>query len=545
MKNPKSIASLLIFVGSTLCFFLPFVTVSCAGIKLGTFTGQQLATGVHPAQTLPGVSVNTQGYNGDPLTAVAFLCAIAGIGLSLAGRKLAAVTAGSGGVGAAALLIMRARLTDQIQTQIVGQIQNQMFGQGQGIVQVNFEPGLMFAVSLLAAGAALNLYVLFHREKSAPAVTDASLGETFGSLHVSGTGDTAGIISNGSPTQQAAAEPQRTAQIQAQAGGAARAARFCRHCGTSISEGKRFCSHCGSETAQTQETPKPAAVTLEETPGPELPVVSDETATPAAAAVFASAAAPAPFVAPPAGPAQTSSAYVEPNVAGSSIETEEQPAVAAYVKRRGATGWLITAVVSVIMISVGAFWAYEWHRGVTVASLFGRSNGSEPESSPQSQSQPQSQGQLQPQTPNPAIEATKKPSPSGSETHTSAPATSPASNKQPVTTSSQGNSTAEKSEVVSTQLNVPSYDNTPSIPPRISQPQPPLSGILHYSGPPVHLGETVTFVGLPGGRLRFTFDHAAWQPLISRQPDGTQTLTLRSLTQAVQTRCDVSWSIVQ
>jgi len=60
----------------------------------------------------------------------------------------------------------------------------------------------------------------------------------------------------------------------------------------------------------------------------------------------------------------------------------------------------------------------------------------------------------------------------------------------------------------------------------------------------VQYGETVTFFNLPPARLRFTFDHKSWQPLISRQRDGTQKLTLRSLSQREQTSCDVSWEIV-
>ena len=52
MATRKSIASVLLFVGSTLCFFLPFVTVSCGGVKAFTLTGEQLATGT--TLTQPG-----------------------------------------------------------------------------------------------------------------------------------------------------------------------------------------------------------------------------------------------------------------------------------------------------------------------------------------------------------------------------------------------------------------------------------------------------------------------------------------------------------
>jgi hypothetical protein len=71
------------------------------------------------------------------------------------------------------------------------------------------------------------------------------------------------------------------------------------------------------------------------------------------------------------------------------------------------------------------------------------------------------------------------------------------------------------------------------------------SGVLHYHGPPIHLGERVAFPNLPGARLRFTFDHQSWQALIAHQPDGTQTLTLRSLKQDVQTQCDIGWEIIK
>lgn len=76
-------------------------------------------------------------------------------------------------------------------------------------------------------------------------------------------------------------------------------------------------------------------------------------------------------------------------------------------------------------------------------------------------------------------------------------------------------------------------------------PSAPTSGVLHYSGPPVPYGGTVVFINLPSERLSFTFDHQSWQPLISRQPDGTQKLTLRSLRQGEQTQCDVEWKVIK
>jgi hypothetical protein len=74
---------------------------------------------------------------------------------------------------------------------------------------------------------------------------------------------------------------------------------------------------------------------------------------------------------------------------------------------------------------------------------------------------------------------------------------------------------------------------------------PARSGLLHYAGPSVAQGGVVVFSGLPAGRLRFTFNHQMWQSTISRRPDGTQTLMLRSLTPGPQTQCDVKWETIE
>jgi serine/threonine protein kinase len=87
----------------------------------------------------------------------------------------------------------------------------------------------------------------------------------------------------------------------------------------------------------------------------------------------------------------------------------------------------------------------------------------------------------------------------------------------------------------------------PAVKPQV-RPAPPAntnSGVLRYAGPPVPFNGSVTFANLPGARLRFTFDHAAWQPIISRQPDGSQTLVLVSLKHDLQSKCEVQWEKVE
>lgn len=72
----------------------------------------------------------------------------------------------------------------------------------------------------------------------------------------------------------------------------------------------------------------------------------------------------------------------------------------------------------------------------------------------------------------------------------------------------------------------------------------PTTGVLHAAVEVAQNGEVV-FENLPAGRLRFTYDHSAWQPTIHRQTNGTQTLVMRSLKPGIQRVCDVQWEIVE
>lgn len=89
----------------------------------------------------------------------------------------------------------------------------------------------------------------------------------------------------------------------------------------------------------------------------------------------------------------------------------------------------------------------------------------------------------------------------------------------------------------------PETPTPPAPPPGPTRAAGPTSGALHATVELEH-GQAV-FENLPGGRLKFTFDHDAWQPAIHRQPNGTQTLVMRSLKPGTNMQCDVRWEIVQ
>jgi hypothetical protein len=217
MKNRKSIASVLIFVGSVLCFFLPFVTVSCGGVTAFTLTGQQLATGTTLTQPQPFGPPQTQKVSPDPFAVVAGLCALAGIALSLIGRRLSSAAAVSGGVGAVSLLIMRSRLSDQLQSQ------------SQGLAKATYETGFTLAVLLLIAGAAWNVYLFLQTRRVGEASPLVPATRQSGNEH--------------SPAQSGS--PPLPLERQD---------RICRHCAQPIRGTARFCESCGRSAEITGDS---------------------------------------------------------------------------------------------------------------------------------------------------------------------------------------------------------------------------------------------------------------------------------------------------
>lgn len=147
MKDQRKLASVLIYVGSALCFFFPFVTVSCGGMSAITLSGRQLALGTTIKQAQPFGSPQAQAIHASPSATVALFCALAGIVLSLIGRRLAVASAASGAGGAIGLIILQSRLHEQIEEH------------SGGVARVHLEAGFYLAMILLVTGAAWNLYV--------------------------------------------------------------------------------------------------------------------------------------------------------------------------------------------------------------------------------------------------------------------------------------------------------------------------------------------------------------------------------------------------
>ena len=207
MANRKSNASILLFLGSTLCFFLPFVTVSCAGTKVFTLSGQQLATGTSIKMAQAFGPPQSEKIKPNPFASIAALCAVAGIFLSLAGTRLAAVGAVSGAAGAASLAIMASRMDGEIQKAT------------QGMGSSNEEFGFTVTIVLLIAATAWNIYLITQRKQlEGPPVQ--ALEPPLSNQQVAPS----------PPPQRPSSAPRR-----------------CQKCGELLNNGVSFCEECGAK----------------------------------------------------------------------------------------------------------------------------------------------------------------------------------------------------------------------------------------------------------------------------------------------------------
>ncbi|MGA7242161.1 MAG: hypothetical protein WBX19_03210 [Terracidiphilus sp.] len=153
MASRKLIGLAFMFTGTLLCFFLPFVTVSCNGMKVYSFTGQQLATGTTMSQPEMFGPPKTQKVDPNAFAAVAFLCSAAGVILCLLGRKMIRSVAVTASVGSASLLAMKIQLDHQIQKQ------------GMGVAENKYQFGFFIALLLMMVSAGWSLYQIVRERK--------------------------------------------------------------------------------------------------------------------------------------------------------------------------------------------------------------------------------------------------------------------------------------------------------------------------------------------------------------------------------------------
>jgi len=244
------------------CFFLPFVNLSCQGQRLMTLSGIQLVTGTTIEQpVLFGQRSPVQRVSGEPLAILAFLCAIAGLGLSLR-AMYKSFTFGptiAGIAGAVLLLLLRSKLDSDA------------LKQTSGMLQVDYIVGFWITFVMFSAAAVANSLFLSLNNNNVNSFGKATLSErestllhthnyscsACGSFQKSdvracsdcGTSNPYGIPieSNRSSSTKLLNDNGEVPFLSAPF--VPRKNSFCSECGEHVGKGDGFCGACGARVA--------------------------------------------------------------------------------------------------------------------------------------------------------------------------------------------------------------------------------------------------------------------------------------------------------
>jgi hypothetical protein len=136
------------------CFFLPFMTVSCQSQKIYSFTGTQLVTGTSIEQKNSfGGSSTKQQVNGEPLAFLALACSIAGVGVGLSNwKKGPKVSIGIAIAGVILMLLLKSKVDTDV------------FSQGRGMIQVDYDLGFWGGLLLFLSAAIVNFFPIQEQE---------------------------------------------------------------------------------------------------------------------------------------------------------------------------------------------------------------------------------------------------------------------------------------------------------------------------------------------------------------------------------------------
>jgi hypothetical protein len=149
MDNKVMKFSPAIFIIILICFFLPFINITCQGEKVATLTGIQLVTGTTIEQpSMFGAKGKTTKVEGELMALLAFISAIVGLILSfLKNRKISLATAIVGGLGLIFLLLLKNKLD------------NDMLREGQGMLQLEYSTGFWLTLIFFILAAVWNVFI--------------------------------------------------------------------------------------------------------------------------------------------------------------------------------------------------------------------------------------------------------------------------------------------------------------------------------------------------------------------------------------------------
>lgn len=149
-----------LFVLIIICFFMPFVNLSCSGQTIMSLTGVQLITGADiKDQNMFGETNSTQTQDdkvdAQPLALFALITALVGLGISFIRKKsLAIINVIVSALGAIFLLLLKFNLDGDAELS------------GQNVITLDYQAGYWLAFLLFLAGAVL--FWLIFSEKTKP-----------------------------------------------------------------------------------------------------------------------------------------------------------------------------------------------------------------------------------------------------------------------------------------------------------------------------------------------------------------------------------------
>lgn len=157
-----------------ICFFLPFVNLSCSGQTIMKLTGFQLITGTEVkqpdmfGQDMFGQNNNTMDKKSEeieaqPMALFAFLAALAALLVSLVKKKpTAIITVVISVLGFIFLLLLKINIDGDAE----------LNAGGQGVITLDYQFGYWFSFLLFLAGAVLNWMIFNEKPKPQMAVTE-------------------------------------------------------------------------------------------------------------------------------------------------------------------------------------------------------------------------------------------------------------------------------------------------------------------------------------------------------------------------------------
>ncbi|MBW4616223.1 MAG: hypothetical protein KME21_23705 [Desmonostoc vinosum HA7617-LM4] len=154
LENGKKVSASL-FAVILICFFLPFVTVSCDNRPVFQMSGVEMATGkTVSTPDIFGSQTQSQKIPGDSRAALVFAAAALGIGTSLIKiRKSSLISAGIGAFG----LVMLLSLKSEIDKQIINN------GASYAGFKADYGVGFWGSILLFISAACLNIWLFFQK----------------------------------------------------------------------------------------------------------------------------------------------------------------------------------------------------------------------------------------------------------------------------------------------------------------------------------------------------------------------------------------------